>query len=72
LRDFQNQTSQNFSENTIKDLREGHARTGDYVVVEIERTSGLVLIGKPLAITTQADFWNNHQYWNQAKIERTL
>jgi len=63
------QTNQNFSDNTIK---EGHARIGDYVVVEIERASGLVLIGKPLAITTQADFWNNHQYWTQAKNERTL
>uniref|UniRef100_A0A6B2KZR3 Uncharacterized protein n=1 Tax=Arcella intermedia TaxID=1963864 RepID=A0A6B2KZR3_9EUKA len=38
---------------------------GDYVVVEIEQSTGLALKGKPLGITTQGDYWNNKEQWNK-------
>jgi len=51
-----------------------NARAGDYVVVAVERTNGLTLFGKPIEITTQAEFWENHDRWttgNEMKIQIT-
>lgn len=34
-------------------------KPGDYVVVEIEKSTGMTLIGRPIALTTLTQFSNN-------------